>query len=181
MPVKRLAINFGAPGDRKDSKGGLWLAYPRPHRGRLVLELKLDAKVDKTGGYYARNSDFLKIAGTDNAWIYASGCRGISQCTIPLLGKNNGKKPRKYTVRLHFAEPDSLPAGRRIVNIALQDKPCLKEFDIAKAAGGQNKAVVKEFTGVEVTSSLKIKLEGTDAGADNKHIPVLSGIEIVAE
>jgi len=178
-PVKRLGINFGAPGDRKNAKGELWLSYPRPHRGRLVLELKVNAKVDKKGGYYNRSSDFLKLAGTNDAWIYASGCRGISECTIPLLGKKD--KPRKYTVRLHFAEPDSLAAGKRVVNISLQGKPCLKQFDIAKAAGGQDKAVVKEFTGIEVTSSLKIKLEGIDAGADKKHVPVLSGIEAVAE
>src|SRR5690606_6430688 len=27
-PVRRLAINFGAPGDRQDENGSLWLGYP---------------------------------------------------------------------------------------------------------------------------------------------------------
>ena len=40
-PVKRLALNLGAPGDRKDASGGLWLGYPRPG-GSLVLPLQIE-------------------------------------------------------------------------------------------------------------------------------------------
>jgi hypothetical protein len=28
-PVKQMALNLGAPGDRRDDVGTLWLAYPR--------------------------------------------------------------------------------------------------------------------------------------------------------
>jgi len=33
-PVKHLAVNLGAPGDRRDDTGTLWLGYPRPFHPR---------------------------------------------------------------------------------------------------------------------------------------------------
>src|SRR5205085_9600060 len=30
LPVQHMALNLGAPGDRRDAHGKLWLGYPRP-------------------------------------------------------------------------------------------------------------------------------------------------------
>ena len=180
-PVKRLAVNFGAPGDRKDSRGKLWLAHPRPFRGRLVVDLKIDTKLVDGGRFFARNADFLKIDDANAPWIYASGVRGVTKCSIPLLAKND--KARKYTVRLHFAEPDGAPAGKRIFDVSLQGESCLKEFDIAARAGAKGGRVVEEIRGVNVTESLTIELKPADPAKDktSKFPPVISGIEIIAE
>jgi len=178
-PVKRLGVNFGAPGDRKDSDGKIWLGYPRPFRGRLVMDLKIDAKLLKGGRYFSRNSDFLKIDDANAPWIYASGVRGVTKCKIPLLDKND--KTGKYTVRLHFAEPDGLAAGKRIFDVSLQGKPCLKKFDIAaRAAGGR---VVEEIRGVSVTGSLTMEFKPADLKEDgtSQFPPVISGVEMIAE
>ena len=32
-PLERAALNLGAPGDRRDGKGAIWLGYPRPKMG----------------------------------------------------------------------------------------------------------------------------------------------------
>ena len=180
-PVKRLAVNFGAPGDRKDSGGKLWLAHPRPFKGRLVVDLRIDTKLLDGGRFFARNADFLKIDDANAPWIYASGVRGVTKCSIPLLAKND--KARKYTVRLHFAEPDGAPAGKRIFDVSLQGESCLKEFDIAARAGAKGGRVVEEIRGVKVTGSLTIEFIPADPAKDktSKFPPVISGIEIIAE
>lgn len=180
-PVKRLAVNFGAPGDRKDSEGNIWLAQPRPFKGRLVMDLKIDAKLLKAGRYFSRNADFLKIDDAKAPWIYASGAKGITKCSIPLLGKND--KAQKYTVRLHFAEPDATAAGKRIFDVSLQGKTRLKKFDIAASAGAKGGLVVREFRGVDVTRSLTIELKPADLTEDgtSEFPPVISGVEMIVE
>jgi outer membrane protein assembly factor BamB len=83
-----------------------------------------------------------------------------------------------YTVRLHFLEPEDLQPGQRLFGVSLQGRPVLENFDIAKAAGGSSRGVVKEFKGVIVEKSLQVALSrapGTQAG------PVLCGIELIAE
>ena len=44
-PVKHLAINLGAPGDRRDAYGRLWLSYPRPS-SREGLDLPIEFAAD---------------------------------------------------------------------------------------------------------------------------------------
>ena len=43
LPVQHLALNLGAPGDRRDAHGKLWLGYPRP-ASRAGIDLPLDLK-----------------------------------------------------------------------------------------------------------------------------------------
>ena len=180
-PVKRLNVNFGAPGDRKDASDQVWLAYPRPYKGRLVMDLKIDDKKLKSGGYFSRNSDFLKIKEGDAPWVYASGARGVTSFSIPVLGRNS--KAQLYTVRLHFAEPDAIKPGKRIFDVSLQGKAYLKKFDIASQARSSRGAVVKEFRGIPVSKSLAIELKPADLTEDgtSKFPPVISGVEIIAE
>ena len=171
-PVRRLAINFGAPGDRKDSAGRLWLAHPRPYDGRLVLKPSVNTKAPG-GGFFQGNADFLKLAGTNDAWIYASGCEGLQTCTVAL---DEAAGPgRKYTVRLYFAETKETDRGRRVFDVALQGRTVLKGFDIARQAGGPGRAVVKEFKGVHVKDILRVTLDSQQGKT------LLCGLEAVAE
>jgi hypothetical protein len=83
-----------------------------------------------------------------------------------------------YTVRLHFLEPDELQPGQRVFGVSLQGQSVLENFDVAKAAGGSYRGVVKEFNGVIIQKDLKVTLNrapGTLAG------PILCGIELIAE
>ncbi|GDY18853.1 hypothetical protein LBMAG56_01980 [Verrucomicrobiota bacterium] len=83
-----------------------------------------------------------------------------------------------YTVRLYFAEPEDLKPGQRIFSIALQGRPVLEKFDIALAAGGHHRGVVKEFNGIIIQKDLKLTLTrapGTKSG------PILCGLELIAE
>ena len=109
-------------------------------------------------------------------WVAASGVKNFRSATLTLAKKADA--PRKYTVRLHFAEVEDLGPGKRVFDIFLQDKKVLAGFDIVKQAGQVNRAVVREFKGVEVVDQLKVSLMPA-AGASAK--PVLCGIEAVAE
>jgi len=188
-PAKRLAVNFGAPGDRKDAAGRLWLAYPRPYEGRLVLALKLGEQKASGGRFYAGNADFLKVARTKTPWVYASGCENIRKFTVPLTkGGEQLKRGRKegaevpgdgkavmYTVRLHFNESEDVSAGQRVFDVRLQGKTVLKDFDIVAAAGGGNRAVVKEFKGIRVTGGLTVEMTASKGKAR------LCGVEAIRE
>jgi outer membrane protein assembly factor BamB len=78
--VKRAKLNFGAPGDRRDGAGGMWLSFPRP--GSQFLPVP--CSVDVYGGFgpYHFNADSVTIKGTNRPWIYASGYRGVKSITL---------------------------------------------------------------------------------------------------
>jgi hypothetical protein len=50
-----------------------------------------------------------------------------------------------YTVRLHFAELNKLAAGQRTFDVDIEGTRRLDKFDIFLAAGGANRAIVREF------------------------------------
>jgi hypothetical protein len=54
----------------------------------------------------------------------------------------------------------------------------LRDFDVAREAGGSWRGVVKEFRGVKVGKDLLVTLTPTGPGP---HGPVLCGIEAVEE
>ena len=180
LPVKHLAVNFGAPGDRKDSRGTLWLAYPRPrsyekdYDQRLVLDLKIAMKAASgKAAYFRGNADFLQIDGSDAPWVYGFGCTDYRRCSIPLI--ETGGKPATYTVRLYFAAPPEDKPGGRVFQVMLQDRAVLKDFDIVAEAGGPRRAVVKEFKGIPVAGDLAVSMKAA------KGKTLLCGIEVMRE
>jgi len=177
-PVERLAINLGAPGERLDAAGKLWLGYPRPG-GSLVLQFPLDVTFAPGGSFVVRNAAYTPIAGTEDPWLFATAARGLVRCGIPLLSKGDGKA--LYRVRLAFADPENDQPGRRVFDVKLQGKPVLEGFDIAAASGGRDRAVVREFAGVEVTDKLVIELVPREAKPTPQQAPILQGVEVIRE
>ena len=104
-PVKHLAINLGAPGDRKDPSGRIWFAYPRPLPYKETsLELKLDAKTKfaSGGGFETVGSASEHQVRSDIPWLYESWANDVRTISVPVLGKDDAAA--KYAVRLHFAD-----------------------------------------------------------------------------
>jgi len=180
-PVKHLALNFGAPGDRRDSKGTLWIAYPRPYEGRLVLDLKLRVTEKPPGGAtYARSgSDFLQVAGTADPWLHATGVSGCAEFAIPVAAKQAG--PAKYTVRLYFSAPEGDRPGQRVFDVKVQGTTVLEDFDIVKQARSPQRELVREFKGIQAGPNLTVELATKAKEVTPATRPVLSGLEIVRE
>ena len=176
--VRHLALNLGAPGDRRDADGVLWLAVPRP-----VVQMRASAAVDARAFMfdkrqltvdceenYHRNADTAGIAGTDSPWITASGGRGPVRIAIDV-----SKMPARtaWKVRLHFAELDGAKPGERVFDVKVQGKTVLEGFDIAEEVG-PNTALVKEFDLPAGAKSLDVQL------VPKKGKPILAGIEALA-
>jgi len=174
-PVNHLAVNLGAPGDRRDRHGTLWLSYPRPP-GRLRLDLKLEVTTLPECDYFNHAAEDYQIAGTDRPWLYASGCSGLTSLNIPLVGEEH-----LYTVRLGFADTENSQPGQRVFDIKLQDKLVEKDFDIMRETNGANQAVVKEFKGIEVHDDLRVELVPKVNNPSKAQVPILNSVEIVRE
>jgi hypothetical protein len=174
-PVRRVGINFGAPGDRRANDGTLWLDYPSTGGPSPDIPVQLDAGGDD---YFRHHSSRIETTPDSGqlGWVAASGIRGLKSATLTLAKDTSA---RTYTVRLHFAEVEDVDPVRRVFNVSLQGKQVLGDFDIAKEAGGRNRAVVKEFQGVEVSGRLEASF--TQGGGGKSLPPVLCGIEVVAE
>jgi outer membrane protein assembly factor BamB len=180
MPVRHLAINFGAPGDRRAADGTLWLSYPRPMiTERLVLDLKVQTQMLKGGAFLPGNADFAKFEGTADPWLFASGAAGLTSCVIPL--DKPGAAPARYTVRLLFAESENAKAGARVFDVKLQGKTVLAALDIFKAAGGAGRALVKELKDIEAGPSLTLELVPHGTPAAPAAMPLINGIEIIRQ
>lgn len=169
--VKRLGVTFGSPGDRRAENGTLWLEYPSTGGTSPAVSVKTKpANVE----LFRHHSAFIE--GPYN-WVAASGMTGIKEVAIGL--GDDGGKPRSFTVRLVFAEPDSVKAGQRVFDVTLQGAVVLKNFDVAKEAGGPRRSLVKEFTGVTASGSLVVELRPSATATVRS--PILCGIEIIAD
>jgi len=77
-PVRRLGINFGAPGDRMTSAGTLWLEYPSV--GGPSPEVKVE--ILATGAeFFYRHALWMK-RGESWPWVAASGVKGMRSIDI---------------------------------------------------------------------------------------------------
>jgi outer membrane protein assembly factor BamB len=99
--VQGMNINLGAPGDRRDKDGKLWLSYPRP-TGEVALQIPVavESRNSELSGPYHFDSDRRKIHNTQRPWIYTTGYRGLRKVTIaldqqqPLVTNRMSKSPQ---------------------------------------------------------------------------------------
>jgi outer membrane protein assembly factor BamB len=190
-PVNHLAVNFGAPGDRRDALGRLWLSYPRylPYR-KTSLEVELDLKPQfasagaasrlarsstlasggvKAEGYGNVGEESSLPVEAETPWLYQSWAEGLASIEIPLTGSDN--EAGTYILRLHFA--DRSPAGaasvpERSFELVL-GAPGAEErrvpVSIRKSEGEAVRPVLVEVPGVKVVGSLTLAFD-TPEGVD---------------
>ena len=77
-PVNRVGINFGAPGDRRDPSGLLWLEYPVVAGESPPLAINVDSKAK----YFSRHGSTME--GHDLSWVLASGVEGTTEIVVGL-------------------------------------------------------------------------------------------------
>ncbi len=83
-----------------------------------------------------------------------------------------------YTVKLHFAEIFGAVPGERVENISINGKPVLTNFSVA-AEAGQNKALVKTFTGITPDDKGNITVRVQAARDSKDQNAKISAIEIM--
>ncbi|MBE3069874.1 MAG: PQQ-binding-like beta-propeller repeat protein, partial [Planctomycetes bacterium] len=166
--IRRAGLNFGAPGDRMADDGTLWIDWPSV--GGASPKVSVKAKPDRPKTFRMHMS---AIEAGEKRWVAASGLLGVESIALTLVDSKDA--PRRYTVRLVFAEPSEAEAGDRVFSVSLQGEEVLTDFDVVAEAGGARRAVVREFKGVEVSGDLKLEFRAT-AGKT-----LLCGLEVVAE
>jgi outer membrane protein assembly factor BamB len=180
-PVQQMALNLGAPGDRRDAHGILWLAYPRPNPRKVTgldLAFTLESEFLNGGGYRSRSNKSSPIDTLEAPWLLTSSAEGLTKYSIPLL--NRDEAPARYSVTMYFAELNQqVQPGERVFNVALQDKTVLEDFDIVYEAGGSNKRLVRTFDNVEVHDQLLLTMAPTKEKTPGDLGPLLNAIKIV--
>jgi outer membrane protein assembly factor BamB len=166
-PVQHLAINFGAPGDMRDSEGALWFAYPRPTlpSDRQAMGFSLDLQVELLPGGQYLHGETESTAPTDQR-VGTSYAKGFKRCVLPLRGDTDG--PGEYTVRLYFPRSENTKTDGTRLDIKLQGNTLAEAFEPANASAPL------EFPGVRVDRDLELELICPGNAA-----PVLSGLEVI--
>jgi outer membrane protein assembly factor BamB len=175
-PVKHLAINLGAAGDRRDKQGKLWLAYPRV-KYTSAIELPIETEFYEGGAFDRRDSSWSQISETTEPWTFASWAGGLRRLHLALRNESSG--PGKYRVELGFAAISDKP-GQRVFDIRLQGKTVRHDVDIAKLAGAPGKAVFISLENVDVRKDLNIELIAKNPEPTSDQRPVLCRIEVTA-
>lgn len=173
--IRRLGLNFGAPGDRKAENGTLWLDCPS--QGGPSPDPEVDIKPTKITPFRQHST---QLSQGSIKWVQASGITGARHIVIELApsGKASPSPSRRvYTVRLFFVEPETVTSGQRVFDVSLQGESVLEAFDIVAEAGTANVGLVKEFPGVVVKGALEISLVPRTPDKDT----LLCGIEVVSE
>jgi len=125
-----------------------------------------------SGGTLHTVTNTIAVSGVTNAApmaVYQSERYGNVTYTFPNLTAGS-----QYTVRLHFAELYQTAAGKRVFNVAINSTTVLSNFDIYATAGGNYKALVREYTAT-ANASGQIMIQFTTV-TDNATI---GGIEIL--
>ncbi|QDU81633.1 outer membrane biogenesis protein BamB [Polystyrenella longa] len=108
--VRAVGINFGAPGDRRDEEGTLWLDYPEigGPSPSLTVSVKGDAE------YFLDHSS--RYQGEELKWVASSGVKGASQ--IDLLVKPTAIDQLEFGFPANSSVDDAaeLPNGDMIVS-----------------------------------------------------------------
>jgi hypothetical protein len=134
-----------------------------------------------SGGEDWTNDDAVSTAGVTDA-APAAAYRTVRHCAT-----DTGSCPRfdffdlfdgAYTVRLHFADRF---VGPRHIDVTIEGKTVLADFDIASSAGGTNQAVVREFAvTVADGDGMTIQVSSTDGDAFVAAIEIVDGGDTTA-
>ncbi len=167
--IRRLGLNFGAPGDRMDENGTLWLEFPIIS-GTSSPDIPAMLTLTGNPDYFQYHS--LSTRGKGPGWITASGVRGITGLKLKL--KSDTKKTY-YSVRLYFSEPEEIPEKSNVFDITIQGKKVTRKLDVMKVAGASRTLVVKEYPNMMVDGTLNVEF------TEIKGTVSLCGIEVYTD
>lgn len=164
-PIKKVGINFGAPGDRRAANGTFWVDYPSVGGSSPGTSVS----ISPTPQYFRHHGG--RFPDEHMGWVTASGAIGATSVTVNL----NNSSPKQYLVRLYFAEPEGKAIGQRVFNVSLEGLEVITDMDIAAEGGSEGEGIIKEFRGLMIDSALNITLNPSVG------VPVLCGIEVLEE
>ncbi len=199
--IERLAINFGAPGDRRQADGQLWMEYPVVAGDSAPIEISTNAEAKP----FQHHSSL--VTGVERPWVLASGLEdltdlqiGLRLITPPLPPEDAAKADsvkeeageaketpklvseesvsegpvaeHRYDVRLHFACSPLTTKGRRVFDVYAQDKLVLSDVILDPTGSSDQATAERLLEGVSIAGKLQLRFVAKEGTA------ALSGIEI---
>ena len=181
LPVKKLRINLGAVGDRRDKNGNLWL-HPERRMSHVGLHLKFESTMAFYPGGNSRDRDpgIQKISASgvksnEAPVLFESAAFGLKRYFVAVTSPTDGAGT--FTVRLGFAAMPHDKPGQRVFDVRLNGETVLKDFDIMKEAGNAKRAVWKEFK-VTLERDLALDLVARSETPSPDETPVISALVV---
>ncbi|MFG0262804.1 MAG: PQQ-binding-like beta-propeller repeat protein, partial [Novipirellula sp. JB048] len=84
--LERVAINFGAPGHRRQPDGQLWMEYPVMAADSIPIEIQTNPEAVP----FQHHSSLVK--GVERPWVLASGLEELTELTIGMRVKAPAEK-----------------------------------------------------------------------------------------
>ena len=120
-PIRRLGLNLGAPGDRSDKRGLLWLDYPSIGGPSPDPDVKVEGEAE----YHRRDSRFVEAGSESPRWIHASYVEGLRSMTVRLVPEIPAEKRLEYPVMA--SEDDAEENDSQAVNLKSGDLELTKD------------------------------------------------------
>lgn len=172
-PVKELALNLGAPGDRRDAHGTLWLSVPRY---RAYQETSLDIKLDLKqkfaagGAFQSIHETADGVASEVTPWLYTSWADGLKEITLPLLAKDDS--PAIYNLELHFAELRKGASEAAVFDVQINGETELEDVTLKTTSEDAKLAIVLKVDNLKIKDNLSIKI------VPKKGSPLLNALRV---
>ena len=139
---KPSSLRGRRPDFRLDTSRHRWSGFSsfrwRKWKGKGIEDSGFVGGVAKKEGKISVDASAVPSAAKGLSFIFSRV--GTFAYTFPMKPFASG-----YTVRMYFATDTNAAADTRFFNVDINGKRVLEEFDIFAAAGGNAKAVMKEF------------------------------------
>lgn len=188
--VETLAINLGAPGDRRSTDGDLWIEYPNESGEAAPFSIEFNSEATMYRHHSSRYAD------ADIPWLVSSGFEGVKEMTLLLKAPSSvtengqGEKEKeantsppvespaapaekqRYDVELIFALPKSSTSSESVFDVSVDGCDQSEHVELKSTDGSATLVKRSLFHNVLVGESLKIQIKAT-AG-----VPSVSGIRL---
>ncbi|QDT53356.1 Alcohol dehydrogenase [cytochrome c] precursor [Caulifigura coniformis] len=189
--AKHLGLNFGAPGDRRDQHGLMWLAFPHVVEEAADFGIAFEGDVQFFQDHATTKRDAIL------PWVAASGVEGVTKVSfhltpIPKFGKEEEKDKKAkddcggdadgepepktegaalepYRVRLHLGLPRLSFAQERVFAVRINGNPVAESISLGGSSPSSTTFTVDR---VLLGDTVEIEFEAKQGQ------PVLSGIEL---
>jgi outer membrane protein assembly factor BamB len=142
--IRRLGVNFGAPGDRRAADGVLWIEYP------VVggTSPKVPIEIEGRPGWFRHNS--LRVSGTGPAWVAASGVEGVQKVTVWLA-------PQQAPVATSPPPTYSISQGSDDAEEAEGGKMSLASSDLDMTLAKTPQTIGLRFQGLNIPRGVRVR------------------------
>ncbi len=149
--VRQAAMNLGAPGDRRDPEGRLWLAMPRPgtRAQRQGFAEPFRFSFLEGFGAYRESLEAATIEGSERPWLYTNGLKGLQRLELDLDIYDRGYTawPVDQAPTVDGALAEACWDGYRALNVARDRSEVMLRYDARALYVGYRRRPVLDAAG----------------------------------